>query len=333
MAYVDDTVPKVREDEGIRLVSSYSHGKYAKYICRTLKREPKGAPKAMIIFVHGTFQHCRAVECQDLQEMMLERGISFFGMDAPGHGMSGQLGDPNHILPPAFVPHVDTYLEDLFTYISLVTQTMPYNELPVIMMGHSWGTSCMTYLLPKIQALLGARLRGACYSSCTCLPVEMPDPRMPEGCGEWTTAYLRALFTPEEKPGSGKQNLGLKAVARDLAMREKCGADTLRYLGGERPYQTVLAWALGNIYKRAAYEVPSVKIPLQINTGSADKAVSPLCGLNMYIKSATPCKHKAFRLHPEATHNLFADPERMVMINDWCGFVDKIMAGEFLMEA
>jgi len=318
-------VPTVRDDEGIRIRSCCT-GKWAGHVLRSLKRMPSGPPKAMVIFVHGTFQHSRAVEVQDLQDAILQRGIAWFGMDAPGHGMSGRLGDPDHTLAPAFVPDVDAYVSDLYFFIETVTSEL---SLPVILMGHSWGTSCMTYLLPRLQDLLGDRLKGVCYSACTCLPTDMPDPRMPSGCMEWLTLYSNAFVKPEEKPGSGKQNLGLKAVARDLKWRELCGQDKLRYLGGERPYMTSLAWTLGNIYKRAGYEVPKVKVPLCIHTGSADKAVSPLCGPNMYCASATPTDHKTIKILPDSTHNLFADPHRQIMMDDWCEFVDKALSGSF----
>mmetsp|Transcript_17678 Transcript_17678/g.35619 ORF Transcript_17678/g.35619 Transcript_17678/m.35619 type:complete len:347 (-) Transcript_17678:418-1458(-) len=321
-------VPSIRDDEGIRLRSCCT-GTHAGHVLRTLKRLPNGPPKAMVIFVHGTFQHSRAVELQDLQQLILQRGIGWFGMDAPGHGMSGQLGDPEHSLAPAFVPDVDAYIHDLYFFIETVTSDARFASLPVILMGHSWGTSCMTYLLPRLQDFLGDRLKGVCYSACTCLPHDMPDPRMPSSCSEWAVLYANAYLTPEKKPVSGKQNLGLKAVARDLKMRELCGNDKLRYLGGERPYWTSLAWTLGNIYKRAGYEVSKVKVPLCIHTGSADKAVSPLCGPNMYCASATPTSNKTIKILPDSTHNLFADPHRGIMIDEWCQFVDKALSGGF----
>ena len=325
-------VPTIRDDEGIRIRSCCT-GKYAGHILRTLKRLPNGPLKAMIIFIHGTFQHSRAVEVQDLQESMLQRGISWFGMDAPGHGMSGRLGDPDHTLAPAFVPDVDSYLSDLYFFVETVTSGSSdpeFASLSVILMGHSWGTSCMTYLLPRLQVLLGERLKGVCYSSCTCLPPDMPDPRMPSSCLEWAAMYTNAFLKPEGKPMSGKQNLGLKAVARDPHMRELCGKDELRYLGGERPFWTSLAWTLGNIYKRAGYEVPKVMVPLCIHTGSADKAVSPLCGPNMYCASATPTANKTIKILPDSTHNLFADPHRGVLMAEWCQFVDKALSGGFV---
>ena len=120
-------------------------------------------------------------------------------------------------------------------------------------------------------------------------------------------------------------------MARDPVWQEKCAADKLRYLGGERPYLTAVSWEQANIYKRAGLVAKQIRIPLCITTGSADTAVSPLCGPNMYCESATPTAHKTLRLLPDATHNLFADPHRELLMSDWIAFVKSAaLNGEFL---
>mmetsp|Transcript_66142 Transcript_66142/g.131187 ORF Transcript_66142/g.131187 Transcript_66142/m.131187 type:complete len:178 (-) Transcript_66142:43-576(-) len=160
-------VEKIRPDEGIALCSCCT-GAYAGHVLRSLYRRPAhNDPKAIVIFVHGTFQHSRSVELADLQQRIITQGCVWCGLDAPGHGMSSRLGDPQHKLAPGLVPDIDAYLADLLFYILSVTNDPASASLPVILMGHSWGTALMTILLPQLQDALGGRLRGACYSACT----------------------------------------------------------------------------------------------------------------------------------------------------------------------
>ena len=331
-------VPKVRDDEGVALVSCCT-GSYAGHVLRSLELLPASTPKAVVFFAHGTFQHSRSVELRDLQQLMLSKGCAWFGLDAPGHGMSGRLGDASHVLAPALVPDVDAFLSDLLFFIRLIDQSVINNAslpdvhvatLPVVLMAHSWGCALLTMLLPQLQDELGPRLRGVCFSSCTALPPQMPDPRMPSFT-EWCQLQVMAMVAPEECPTkAGKQNLSPSSVARDPALRELMMNDKLRYLAGERPYLSSLSWTKADIYKRAGRVVPRVTVPLCLVTGAADKAVSPLCGLNMYCESRTSVACKSFHLVPDAAHNLFADPERGVLIEEWSAFVTKAIDGAFL---
>lgn len=329
MTSVASDVAAIRDDEGIVLRSCCS-GQYGGHVLRSLQLLPKDGqpPKGMIIFVHGTFQHSRAVELADLQQRCVsQERCAWLGLDAPGHGLSGRLGDPSHPLAPALVPNVDAFVDDLRFFIAVNASAAEFSKLPIVIMGHSWGTSLMTVLLPQLQESLGPRLRGACYSSATALPVDMPDPRMLPACPK-LVLRVRAFCSPEAFPGS-KGNLDIQKVARDPAMRKQCAADQLRYHAGERPYLSSLSWEEANIYKRAGTLVPQLRIPLCITTGSADKAVSPLCGPNLYCESMTPTALKSFRLLPDATHNLFADPHRGALMDDWCAFVRACVDGEF----
>ena len=74
--------------------------KYASYLIRTLKRLPEGATsRGVMFFIHGMMQHARSVELTDLQNMFLKEQIIWFGIDAPGHGLGGRLGDPTMQCP------------------------------------------------------------------------------------------------------------------------------------------------------------------------------------------------------------------------------------------
>lgn len=321
-------VAKVREDEGVQLISCCTHPEYGRHILRSLELGPKQAPIGMVIFVHGTFQHSRSVELDDLQQRVLDLGCMWFGLDAPGHGMSGRLGDPSSVLAPAMVPDMDAYLEDLLFYIVSVAEERP--SLPVILMCHSWGSAIVAMMLPRLEARLGSqRLRGACFSSCSAIPIGLPDPRtltfVPELKLRWN-----AFLTPEGLGTTGGGRLDIKKTVRDPSLRDRVANDRLRYHQAERPFLSELSWQLGEVYKRGGQQVPHITVPLCIHTGSADKAVSPLCGPNLYCHSKTPTSAKQFTLLPDGAHNLFADPHRTILMDDWVAFVKRAIQGEFL---
>jgi alpha-beta hydrolase superfamily lysophospholipase len=319
--------PRLRKDEGITLRSCCS-GKYGNHLLRSLRLLPSGKPTAIAIFVHGVFQHSRAVELEDLQKRMTGIGCAWFGLDAPGHGMSGQLGDANHPLAPVLVPDMDAYVTDLNFFITSVVDDPQYASLPVVVLSHSWGTALAIKLLPALQEKLGSRLRGACFSSTSALPKELPDPKA-LSCWKMIELYAKALLDPEGfPPGSG--NLDISKTIKDPSIREQCAGDKLRYKSGERPFLSALQWRLSDVYKQAGLSVPQIVLPMVIHTGASDKAVSPLCGLNLYTESKTPTAQKSFTLIPEGGHNLFGDLRRGDLMDAWCKFVSKAIAGDFL---
>jgi alpha-beta hydrolase superfamily lysophospholipase len=56
---------------------------------------------------------------------------------------------------------------------ALCTVQASMRELPVVLAAHSWGTGVAILLLPRIQAVLGHRLRGLCTSGNASIPPEL----------------------------------------------------------------------------------------------------------------------------------------------------------------
>jgi len=325
------SVTKLRNDEGPLLLSCNRTPGFAGHVLRSLKLLPPTKPTGVCIYVHGKFQHQRSVELEPLKKELLGAGFAWYGMDAPGHGMSGRLGDPESMLAPALVPSMMDYVQDLIEFVKLVAAET--GDLPIVIMGHSWGTALQLLTIPQLQELLGSRLRGACMSSTCCLqPVS--DAGLPNWwkLAPWKT-WWAAQTTPEKflsVEHATIPGLDLKFSCRDVTMREKLKKDQLRYHLGDDPMWTKLQVAEGNVRGRSGQIVKQINIPLHITHGTADISVNMHCAAHLHIASKTPIAHKHMQLLKGATHNLFADPLSGNLVSEWVAFIKKAISGEFL---
>jgi alpha-beta hydrolase superfamily lysophospholipase len=313
---VDGSVPRLRDDEGPTVVSCcVQPEKYKGHILRSLKLHPTSLPKAVIIFIHGYFQHSRAVELHDLQQRALSEGFVWFGLDAPGHGLSGQTGDPTHPASPGQVPDMDAWIEDLYVFVIAVSSEESIRELPIVLMAHSWGTGCITLLIPKLQQHLGSRLRGICYSGCGTLPPELANE--PPAIA---TAFIKCMACINPEALAFGREVALSESCRDPRWLQRCSDDQLRVQSSLRPWLALKNLLTTNPHGRSGALVPTLNIPMCICHGTADKAAPVYSSVHLYCHSATAFESKLLRLYAGAAHNLFADLKREELMSDWIRF-------------
>ncbi|WP_109833196.1 alpha/beta hydrolase [Reichenbachiella versicolor] len=105
-----------------------------------------GSPKAALIIVHGLGEHIGRYD--HLAEYLNKNGISVFGFDLRGHGLSE--GKKGH------TPSHDRMLDDVEEIMMYVRAE--YNDLPIFLFGHSMGGNIVAnYILKKnVNELVGA---------------------------------------------------------------------------------------------------------------------------------------------------------------------------------
>lgn len=325
-------VRTISSDEGPCFASEMTHPKrYAHHLIRTLKRVPTSEPpKGTMIFLHGTLQHSRSVETLDVQDLFLKDGISWFGLDAPGHGLSGRLGDAGSLLPAGLIPSFAAYVRDALHIISsILTDDDHARGLPFVVGGHSLGTLLLVHLIPALQERFGDRFMGACMSACALAQ------------NIFRTRLVATLATPvrllskfltclnvQSSPVS-KEKVAQMLQSRDEVMRTLMANDQLR--ARTVPWPTINALATAMHIRKGTKMVKSICVPLYISHGDADTTTEFLQSIAIFMNSSTPWEHKHLQILSEAHHNLFADPKRDEIFTAWINFVRAaLIEGKFV---
>ena len=196
-------------------------------------------------------------------------------------------------------------------------------ELPIVLMAHSWGTGCITLLIPRLQQHLGSRLRGICYSACAMLPPELA--KEPPAV---VMALLECMaFTNPDALAFGRE-VKLSESCRDPVWLQRCSDDRLRVQSSLRPWLAFKNLLRTNPHGRAGALVDTLNIPMCICHGTADKAAPVYSSVHLYCNSATAFDSKFLRLYDCAAHNLFADFKREELMSDWLSFANDAVAGK-----
>jgi alpha-beta hydrolase superfamily lysophospholipase len=106
---------------------------------------PSGAPKAVIVLVHGLGEHC--VRYTHVGTMLAEKGYALLGFDLRGHGKSGG--------PRGHTPSFEAYMKDIDGMFAQASSRYP--GVRQFIYGHSLGgILVLNYVLRRKPALAGA---------------------------------------------------------------------------------------------------------------------------------------------------------------------------------
>ena len=92
-------------------------------------------PKATLVLIHGTAEHCCRNGYIGLYESLSHAGVDVYSMDSHGNGRSD--GEPR-----GYTDSIDDYVTDVVQYIQEVVQKKYNNNNerpPTVLMGHSLG--------------------------------------------------------------------------------------------------------------------------------------------------------------------------------------------------
>lgn len=108
---------------------------------------PVNAPKAVILLVHGSGEHCQRY--RHVAHFFNEHEIPCVAYDLRGHGLSG--GERG------FIPHVDALLDDLECVIEYIRKNLHYT-IPLVIYTHGTGCiSCVTHTLRRKERPLDCK--------------------------------------------------------------------------------------------------------------------------------------------------------------------------------
>jgi len=100
------------------------------------------SPKAVILLVHGGFEH--SGRYQNVVNELIPEGYAIYADDHRGHGKSEGLRN--------FVDSFNQYIEDEKLLYDIIKKHLP--NVPIFMLGHSLGSFIAIYFTEKYETLL-----------------------------------------------------------------------------------------------------------------------------------------------------------------------------------
>lgn len=252
--------------------------------------QPEGAPRGVMVIVHGFNSHSGQYEWA--AEQFTKNGLAVYALDLRGRGRSeGER---------YYVEKIEDFTDDVEMLVKQAKSENP--GLPVYMLGHSAGgvTACI-YALDHQSEIDGLICESFAY--------ELPVP-------EIVLTFLKGLsyITPHTHVFSLKN----KDFTRDEKTVEEMNNDIL-IKGESQPAQT--AKVLLNAAERLTEEFPKITLPVLILHGTADKATKPSGSQHFY--EAAGSRDKTLKLYEGHYHDMLNDLEKEVVMADIQNWIDE----------
>jgi len=209
--------------------------------------EPDAKPRGVVVVSHGYAEY--GGRYLPFAHHLAARGLAAVGIDHRGHGTSG--GPRGHCL--AF----DEFVTDLRTLVDLAAGWWP--ELPRVLFGHSMGgLIAFLYLLRHGDTVRAGALSGPAFV----VPAQGPA---------WQLALFTLLARIAPRLGITTA-VDADALSRDPEVGRAYLADPLVH------HRATAAFArgFGIAQAEALAGAPSLRVPLLILQGDADRVVDPV---------------------------------------------------------
>lgn len=110
---------------------------------------PVGTPRAVIVLAHGVGEHARRYD--ELAETLVAAGYAVVADDHPSHGQTGERAGTFGTLGPGGMAAALRAAEEILTYAS-----RHFPAIPVVLLGHSWGSLMAQKVFAKASEKLDA---------------------------------------------------------------------------------------------------------------------------------------------------------------------------------
>jgi len=255
--------------------------------------QPEGAPRAMLIIVHGLKDHGSRYAAAAAQ--LAQKGIAVHAADLRGHAKS----DGRRV----YIDSFDEYLEDLKIFVQRVRKP----GVPLFLMGHSMGAAISTlFVLANKPELHGLLL------SAGALKVDV---------GGFTIGMTKMMAFIG--PRLALFSLDADAFSRDASVRKADAADPL-IDPGKAPVRTAVE--LLKAIDRLREKSGELEVPLLAMHGSADK-ITPPEGSKELIERARG-KDKTLKTYEGLFHDLLHEPEKAQVLADITGWIEQRIASK-----
>jgi alpha-beta hydrolase superfamily lysophospholipase len=256
--------------------------------------EPATPPVGLILVTHGVAEH--AGRYRHVADVLVGLGLRVVIPDHRGHGRSGgkrlRLRDMSEFT---------TDLESL-RKLELV------DGRPTYLLGHSMGGEiALDYALDH-QDSLAALILSA--------PAVLPG-------DDISPALMKvAKVIGKVVPGLPGQKLSSASVSRDPAVVAAYDADPLNYRGA---LPAGIGGAMLRTMDSFPSRLPSLKLPLLVLSGTADKLVNPE-GARMVDRLAGSTD-KTLKMYDGLYHEVFNEPEKELVLGDLRDWLKAHLAG------
>jgi alpha-beta hydrolase superfamily lysophospholipase len=250
---------------------------------------PAGAPRALVVIVHGFNSH--SGQYQWVAEQFVDHGLVVHALDLRGRGRS----DGERFYVQKFADYVD----DVATFITMAKSDHP--GLPVFLLGHSAGgvVSCI-YTLEHQAELAGL--------ICESFAHEVPAP-------DFALAVLKGLS--HVAPHAHVLKLNNEDFSRDPKVVEAMNNDPL--IANEvQPTQTVAEMVRAD--ERLKQEFGQITLPVLILHGTLDKATKPSGSQRFYDTAGSA--DKTLKRYEGHFHDLLNDVDKEVVMLDIQQWID-----------
>ena len=256
-------------------------GKAGKIFLRSWSSQK--APNAIVVLCHGFNSHGGMYLWTG--KRLSENGFHTYALDLRGRGKSEGAR--------FFVSSFEEYVEDVKSLIDVVKLRHP--NVPVFLFGHSAGgvASCI-YTLDHRQDLAGL--------ICESFAFKLPAP-------DFALAAIGFLsrFLPNMKAVTLKNS----NVSRDTDIVTAMNADPL-IAGESQPASTAAALVRANA--RLARDFASIRLPLLVMHGTADRATLSRGSEQFYAEAGSP--DKILKIYKDRYHDLLSDFGKEEVIAD-----------------
>lgn len=243
------------------------------------KWEADGEAKAVIVMIHGAFEHHGRYGW--LIEKWRKDGFHIIMGDLPGQGMTSRTNRG----------HIDSFEDYLLECKHWILAAYEFN-LPVFLFGHSMGGLIAIRMLQEEQL----NLAGIILSS-PCLGLM----NQPKKSADLFTRVLN-LVSPSFKVSSG---ISLEQVTRNVDVREADANDNLYIKKVSVRWYRELDQAMDQAFENIEQ---TFDIPLLLMQAGEDLVVDKKAVKEWF--NHVPLSEKRFKEWPDCYHEIFNEPER-----------------------
>ena len=253
---------------------------------------PEGPLSALVCVVHGLGEH--AQRYQHVAEEFTAQGFGVYAIDLRGHGASeGKRGDGS----------IASMIMDVQELV--ITARREYNDLPIILLGHSFGGLLVASYLIK---LISSEISGAILSS-PWLELAMPIPR-----GKYRTGFLLKYLVPSFTFSNG---LNPKDLAVDQQVGEQYRHDPLVH----DKISVRLFFDIVNSSAMVMKKAELIEIPVLIGHGAHDRIIS----LSGSEKLAKRIPKSTLQIWKGSAHEPHNDVEKQEVIRRYIEWIKGVI--------
>ena len=256
--------------------------------------EPAGAPVGLILVTHGVAEH--AGRYHHVADVLVELGLRVAIPDHRGHGRSGGKR--------LRVRDLSEFTDDLETLRRLEV----VEGRPTYLLGHSMGGEiALDYALDHQDLLAALVLSG---------PAVLPG-------DDISPVLIKvAKVLGKVAPGLPGQKLSSASISRDPAVVKAYDEDPLNFRGA---LPAGVGGAMLRTMDTLPSRLPSLKLPLLVMAGSADKIVKPE-GAELVVRLAGSTD-KTLKMYDGLYHEVFNEPEKELVLGDLADWLKAHLAG------